>query len=181
MKATITEGIEIPEGIQIQLEHGLITVQGSRGTIQRKVSLPGISITKDNHNLVFSTPKGTLREKRMIKTTMAHVNSMMHGVNEGFVYELKICSGHFPMNVSTDGKTVIIKNFLGEKVPRKASIIDGVTVRVEGDKVICEGSDKENVSQTAARIETATKIKGRDRRVFQDGIYVTIKAGEPIR
>jgi len=32
----------------------------------------------------------------------------------------------------------------------------------------------------AARIEQASKVRGKDRRVFQDGIYIVEKAGEPI-
>ena len=33
----------------------------------------------------------------------------------------------------------------------------------------------EHVGQTMANLEQATKIKGRDPRVFQDGIYLTSK------
>jgi large subunit ribosomal protein L6 len=45
---------------------------------------------------------------------------------------------------------------------------------------VLTGSDLEQVSQTAANIERATKIRGFDPRVFQDGIYITEKAGRPI-
>ena len=180
MKATITEELEIPQGVTITLEPGMIHVQGPKGKTQRKVILPGITIKQENNNLVFTVVNGTLNEKRMINTTLAHVKAMIRGVQEGYVYELKICSGHFPMTVSIDGKNVIIKNFLGEKVPRRAQILEGVTVKAEGDKVICEGINKEDVSQTAARIELATKIKGRDRRIFQDGVYIVTKAGEAL-
>ena len=43
--------------------------------------------------------------------------------------------------------------------------------------VIVSGADIEKVGQTAANIERSCKIRKRDRRVFQDGIYITSKAG----
>jgi large subunit ribosomal protein L6 len=44
--------------------------------------------------------------------------------------------------------------------------------------VTVSGSDREKVGQTAANIEMACKIKKRDRRVFQDGIYIVSKGEE---
>jgi large subunit ribosomal protein L6 len=45
-------------------------------------------------------------------------------------------------------------------------------VTVKGDDIIIQGINLEDVSQTAANIQNATKIKSKDPRVFLDGIYV---------
>jgi len=81
---------------------------------------------------------------------------------------------HFPISVKVDNKEgkVIISNFLGEKAPRVARILEGVNVSVKGNDVIVEGIDIEKVGQTAANIESACKVQGLDRRVFLDGIYI---------
>jgi large subunit ribosomal protein L6 len=79
------------------------------------------------------------------------------------------------MNVSVAGSELIIKNFYGEKVPRRSRIVQGVTVKVEGDVVKVEGCDIEKVGQTAANMEKATRITNRDRRIFQDGLWITSK------
>jgi large subunit ribosomal protein L6 len=50
-------------------------------------------------------------------------------------------------------------------------------VNVKGDIVDLTGANVEDVGQTAANIERATKIKGFDPRVFQDGIYIIQKPG----
>ena len=105
---------------------------------------------------------------------------MVNGVTKGHVYRMKICSGHFPMNVSIAGGEFVIKNFLGEKVPRKLKLKEGVNVKVEGQEVVIDGSALEQVSQTAASIEQLTRIRNRDLRVFQDGIYITHKDGLPV-
>ena len=74
-----------------------------------------------------------------------------------------------------------IDNFLGERSPRKAKIIgDDVKVSVKGEDVTITGINKEHVGQTMANIEQATKIKGRDPRIFQDGIYLVDKRQEEL-
>jgi large subunit ribosomal protein L6 len=70
-----------------------------------------------------------------------------------------------------EGKAISIENFMGERKPRIARIVGQSLVVVQGDEVIVTGIDKEHVGQTAANVEQATRIKGRDPRVFQDGIY----------
>jgi large subunit ribosomal protein L6 len=101
---------------------------------------------------------------------------MFGGVTHGWEYEMKIVYSHFPIKAATKGNKFIIENFLGEKAPRQANIIGDTKVQVKGNEVIVNGADLESVSQTAANIERATRIKGFDPRVFQDGIYITEKA-----
>src|SRR2546425_1002886 len=100
------------------------------------------------------------------------------GGTDGFTYEMKIVYSHFPVKAMVKGPEFVIENFLGEKFPRKTSIVGETKVEVKGDQVVLTGPDIEAVSQTAANIEQATHIRGFDPRIFQDGIYITRKAGE---
>ena len=100
---------------------------------------------------------------------------MVKGVNEGFLYEMKILFAHFPMKVAVKGNVVTIDNFLGEKATRNSAIVGDAKVKVKGDSVTIEGNNKEDVGQTAGNLEKATVVKGRDTRVFQDGIYIISK------
>jgi len=76
------------------------------------------------------------------------------------------------MSIETKGTELWIKNFLGEKKPRKAKIIGKVKIEVKGQDVRVHGADKEAVGQTVANIRTATRIREKDGRVFQDGIFI---------
>ena len=97
---------------------------------------------------------------------------MITGVTKGYQYKLKIVFSHFPISVKLQDKSVLIENFTGERRPRRIKLIGNVKVKIEPDDIIVEGTNLEEVSQTAANIEQATRVRNKDPRVFLDGIYV---------
>ena len=84
------------------------------------------------------------------------------------------------MNVSVKGLKLVVKNFIGEAVPRTLLFKEGATVKVEGDIIIVTGINKEIVAQAAASVEQLTRRVGFDRRIFQDGIYIVEKDGKSL-
>ncbi|ACS89371.1 50S ribosomal protein L6P [Thermococcus sibiricus MM 739] len=179
--AWVREEVKIPEGITVEIEGNLVKVKGPKGEIDRELSYPGFKLfTEDNKVVIY---KGFPRRNdiAIARTFRAHIANMIKGVTDGFTYRLKVVYSHFPITVKVQGDKVYIENFLGEKAPRIAEILPGVTVKVMGGELLVEGIDKEKVGQTAANIEQATKVVGKDRRVFQDGIYIVEKAGKSIK
>ncbi|MBW2991956.1 50S ribosomal protein L6 [Candidatus Woesearchaeota archaeon] len=174
----LSEEIEIPDGVEVFVSGNLVSVKGPKGENKRNLANPKVKIEKKDNKIVVSAKKATKREKRDIGTFKSHITSLVKGVSEPFVYKLKICSGHFPMNVTATKEELKVKNFLGETVPRVLKLREGVDVKVEGDSVIVESVDKEAAGQTAADIEQLTRITNRDRRIFQDGIWITEKCGK---
>ncbi|MBW9221175.1 50S ribosomal protein L6 [Methanothermococcus sp. SCGC AD-155-M21] len=176
--AIIREEIEIPDNVSVDVNGSEITVKSGGKELKRVLSYPGIVIKKEDNKVVIECLYPRKKHAAIIGTFLSHIENMIKGVTEGFEYKLKIRYAHFPMKVVVKGNEVIIDNFLGEKHPRKAKIMDGVTVKVSGEDIIVKGIDKEKTGQTAANIEQATRVKGRDIRVFQDGIYIIEKAGK---
>ena len=80
------------------------------------------------------------------------------------------------MNVAVNNGVLTIKNFLGESVPRTLKIKDGSDVKVDGQIITVNSTDIEKAGQTAASIEQLTRITNRDRRIFQDGIFIIEKS-----
>jgi large subunit ribosomal protein L6 len=180
MKKKLERIIEIPEGIEILFEKGEFTAKSSGKEIKKKINTLDIAIKIEDKKIKISSEKSTRREAKMIGTTWAHLNNMIKGLKENFVYKLEICNVHFPMNVKTEGDKLIIKSFLGEKTPRIAKILPEVNVEIKGNEITVSSYNIESAGQTASNIEKATKLTGRDRRIFQDGIFITEKCGEKI-
>ena len=151
----------------------------SRKAIGKLPSAPAV-----DHGCAVLGPRARRRlrtkEKALAGTWAAHLRNMVKGVDEGFTYKLKAVYSHFPMTISVNGNEMLITNLFGEKVPRRAKLPWSpaqVEVEVKGKtEVFVRGADIEKVGQTAANIERACRIRRRDRRVFQDGIYIVEKA-----
>ncbi len=180
MKKEIIVKIEIPEGANVELTEDSIIVGIGDKKISRRLKGKNIELSLNNNELIISSKLGTKRENKQIMTLKAHVNNMLKGVKENFKYVLEIAYVHFPMNVKIEDKELVIRNFLGEKKPRTYKIPDNVDVKLEGNQIIVESYNKEIAGQVAASIEKTTKVRKRDVRKFQDGIYIVEKAGRRI-
>ena len=170
--------IPVTDGVEIRVGGSTVTAKGSKGEVSKELRSPRLDIDVQDNVVSIDVRKGlkaNKKDKCMINTFRAHIRNLMGGVAKGYIAEMKICSGHFPMNVAVDKEKITVKNFLGEKVPRSTRVMEGVSVKVNGDQVVLKGSDKEKVGQTAARIEQVCRITNRDRRIFQDGIWITKK------
>ncbi|MBI4176558.1 MAG: 50S ribosomal protein L6 [Candidatus Aenigmarchaeota archaeon] len=175
--------ISVPDGIQASLERGVLKIKGPRGEQARHFANPTIGIRLEDGliRLVYESKKEKKGTKAVVGTWEMHIRNMISGAQKGWEARLKIVYSHFPVRFSVEGKEVLIQNFLGEKKARKARINGNAKVDVVKDEVIVTGVAKEEVGQTAANIELATRVTGRDRRVFQDGCYIVEKPRPQIR
>lgn len=184
--AFFKELLEIPAGVKVTVdENNHVTVQGPKGgPITKDFShAAGIKITIEGNKIYFSTnfPKGLTLA--LVKTLINIINNLIIGVQTNYKYLCKICYSHFPFSCSLAPETneILVSNFLGEKAPRRVHVLDTVNVKIEGDDIILTGPDKEKLGQTAANLKKACRIKKKDPRVFQDGIYAyKVEIGDKI-
>src|SRR3989344_672257 len=143
--------VSIPEGVQVTIEGRAVKVKGPKGELERIFFDPNFSITKDNEYVLikFIGTKFTRNHKATMGTFESHIKNLIKGSKDAFHYTLNICSGHFPMDVN-----------------------------IEGDIINVSCVDKEKAGKVASLIEGCTRITNRDRRVFQDGIYLVSKGEE---
>lgn len=170
--------VDIPEKVDVKVEKNGISVKGPMGELKKKIKFGKVMPKIEGEKAVFSVDNPKTADKAICGTAAAHLKKMINGVLKGYKYKMKIVYAHFPINVSVDGKKVVIKNFFGEKTPRYAGIFGNVKVEVKGQEISVSGSDAEEVGQTCAKIEQAVRVRKKDTRVFQDGIYLTSRGEE---
>jgi len=175
MKLDYDETLELQNGVTATIANGTLTVKGPKGEVARRLIALGVKIATEGQKVKLTAKNATKREKTMLYTFRAHIKNMVRGVQQPWVYTLKICSGHFPMTATLTGQTFALKNFLGEKVPRTCTIPAGVEVKIAGQEIVITSIDRERAGQTAGLLELLTFKPNKDQRTFQDGIYITEK------
>jgi len=168
--------ILIPENVKVQFHDNVITVDGKLGKLEKNITKIPVGLSIQDKKVLIQPLGKRKKDLAITNTAKSIIRNMITGVEKGFTYKLKIVSAHFPMSVKVKGDKVNIENYFGERSPRTSKVVGNTTkVTVAGEDVIVQGPSLEDVSQTAANIELSANMKGKDHRVFLDGVYVYSK------
>ena len=169
--------IPIPSGVTVTIKPNSnhTTVKGPKGTLERPFRSTTVKVQLQGNEVLVRKELPRKKEKAIVGAYASHIKNMIDGVSKGWTYTMKAVFNHFPIKMVIKGDEFHVENFLGERAPRVAKIAPGVKITVKGADVSLEGIDLAAVSQTAANIEGCTKIRNKDIRVFQDGVYITNK------
>ncbi len=158
--------LSVPAGVTVAIDGLRVRVKGPKGEVERTFRGRGLSIALNGSEVKIAGPLV------LCNTANAHINNMLNGVTKGFSYKLKMIYAHFPIQLEVKGKELLVKNFLGEKQPRRCAIVGATKIEIKPPEVTLSGPSRDDVGQTIANLKKATKIWKRDSRVFQDGLYL---------
>lgn len=164
--------VDIPEGVQASLDGRTLTMSGKVGKVTKDFTRINVEMKIESRKIIVIPFSNKKRDAVVANSALSIVKNMIKGVTHSYAYKLKIVYAHFPISVKVKGNTVSVENFVGERAPRFAKIVGDTKVSVEGDDIIVKGASLEDVGQTAANLEQATKIKRKDQRIFLDGVYI---------
>lgn len=172
-----------PRSVDVEIASRVVKVKGPRGELTRDFKHINMDLRKDgDKNIRVDVWFANRKQLSCVRTVCSHIDNMIVGVTRGFIYKMRFVYSHFPINVTQNGNTVEIRNFLGEKRVRKVELLEGVKyVRSADvkDQIELSGNDIANVSLTCAQIQQSTNVRKKDLRKFLDGIYVSEKGAIP--
>ncbi len=166
------KAVQVPAGVKATLEGRSLVVKGKLGENRKDFQKININLSVQGDKIVLTPFSKKKKDNVVVNTVLSIIGNMVTGVTRGFTYKVKVVYAHFPISVKTKGDEILVENFVGERSPRVAKIIGSCKVAIEGDDVVVKGVSVEDVGQTAANLELATKIRRKDQRVFLDGLYI---------
>ena len=166
-----TAEIQIPKDVKVNLKGNMLRIQGPLGKVYKNFKSIPVRIQINDNKILLTSTGERKKYRAILNTAKSLIQTLCIGVVDGFTIKMKIVYSHFPITVNVDGKKILVKNFQGERAPRISMIRGDTDVVVKKDDVIITGPVLADVSQTAANIQSNSKVKNKDHRVFLDGIY----------
>jgi large subunit ribosomal protein L6 len=162
---------DVPQKVKISLKKHMLHVEGPLGKTYKNFKKIPVELEVKDNKVSIKAINARKKYFAIANTAFSIIRNLCEGVIDGYTIKMKIVYAHFPITVKTKDDQVLIENFQGERAPRVARIHGATKVVSKGDDVIVTGSVLNDVTQTAAEIQARTKVKGKDHRVFLDGIY----------
>ena len=167
--------IEIPDGVEIDVKPGAVSVKGPKGALEQSVNRE-MTVAIDNGTLTVSRPTDRGDHRALHGLTRSLIANMVEGVTNGFERRLEIQGVGYRANLR--GKN--LEMALGYSHPVSIEAPEGIEFEVpQPTEVIVRGIDKQLVGETAARIRKSRPPEPyKGKGVRYRGEHVARKVGK---
>lgn len=142
--------INIPAGVEVKFNDGIITVKGKNGMLTQAIH-PNMQVVIEDNIITINRPNDEKENKSLHGLTRTLVANMVEGVTNGFKKELEVNGVGY--RVQKQGKNLVMN--LGYSHQVTMSDTDDINIEVQGtNKIIIHGADKQKVGQFAAEVRS---------------------------
>ncbi|QAY67871.1 50S ribosomal protein L6 [Paenibacillus protaetiae] len=142
--------IQVPNGVNVSLDNGVITVKGPKGSLSRPVH-KDMKVNIEADTIVIERPSDNKLHRSLHGTTRSIIANMVNGVTEGYSKSLELVGVGYRANKA--GDKVVLN--VGYSHPVEIVPDQGIEFEVPAvTKIIVKGIDKELVGATAAKIRS---------------------------
>ena len=167
--------IQIPEGVEIDVQPGAVKVKGPKGELSQDVDRD-MTVAIDDGTLTVERPTDRGEHRALHGLTRSLIANMVEGVTDGFERRLEIQGVGYRAQLK--GKALEMS--LGFSHPVTIQAPEGIEFEVPvPTEVVVRGIDKQLVGETAARIRKSRPpepYKGKGVRYA--GEHVSRKVGK---
>ena len=140
--------VHLPDGVEVDISSGNLTVKGAKGALSLVVS-EEVEVKRENGTLTFTVRPGSRTAKALAGTTRSLVNNMVLGVSQGFEKRLELQGVGY--RAQAQGRQLNLQ--LGFSHSIQYPLPDGIDVETTSQtQIVVKGIDKQLVGQVSAEI-----------------------------
>ena len=145
--------IAIPNNVETKIDGQTVEVKGPKGTMTVDIPAP-ITAAVEDGQIVVSRPDDHRKNRSLHGLSRSLINNLVVGVTEGYKIDMEI----FGVGYRVQQKGKDLEFSLGYSHPILIEAPEGIAFAVDGNtKFSIEGTDKQQVGQTAANIRRLRK------------------------
>ena len=147
--------IVLPEGVEVKVENGLVSVKGPKGQLSQQIGKE-ISVNIEGNTVVLTRANDKKDVRAQHGLYRALINNMVIGVTKGFEKALIVNGVGYKAQVQ--GKKLILN--IGYSHPIEIEAPEGITIECpQLAEVVVKGIDKTLVGQVAANIRAKREVE----------------------
>ena len=147
--------IVLPEGVEVKVENGLVSVKGPKGQLSQQIGKE-ISVNVENNTVVLTRANDKKEVRAQHGLYRALINNMVIGVTKGFEKALIVNGVGYKAQVQ--GNKLILN--IGYSHPIEIEAPEGITIECpQLTEVVVKGIDKTVVGQVAANIRAKREVE----------------------
>jgi len=149
--------ITLPKGVEVNVNNGIVTVKGTKGTLTQKVDTD-ITVAVDDGNIVLSRPTDQKRHRALHGLYRSLIFNMVKGVSEGYKTEQELVGVGY--RASNKGQMLELSlgysHNINFQLPTEIKVTT-VTEKGQNPKILMESADKQLIGMVAAKIRSLRK------------------------
>ena len=140
--------INIPAGVEVNVNGSEVTVKGPKGTLDQTFN-PKMAIAVEGNEILVTRPDDEKESRSLHGLTRTLIHNMVVGVTEGFSKTLEVQGVGY--RVAKQGKNLVMN--LGYSHQVIVPEIEGISIEVpSANRIVISGCDKQMVGQFAAEV-----------------------------
>jgi len=167
--------IPIPDGVEVSVEYGQVTVKGPNGTVVQAFH-PEVVVKLENGQVLVERTSSRKFHRALHGLTRSLISNAVTGATKGFEKTLELMGVGYRVQQSGEG---IVLN-VGYSHTVEVQPLAGVTLTVEGNnRVHVRGTDKQKVGEVAARIRKVRRPNPyKEKGIKYAGEVIRLKPGK---
>jgi large subunit ribosomal protein L6 len=162
--------IVLPKGVEAQIADGVVSVKGSKGTLQLALNA-NVEVVNEDNTLTFNTKTSARDAMAHAGTARALVANMVKGVSTGFEQKLELVGVGYRAKAQGNSVNLV----LGFSHPIDYQLPEGVTAETATQtEILLKSADRQLLGQVASelrRFRAPEPYKGKGVRYSGEQVY----------
>lgn len=143
--------VALPDGVTVTVGDNVVAVKGAKGELQTHIPTARVTVKQSDGAVLVSPKTEETADRAASGLVRSIVQNLVTGITDGFTKELEFTGVGYRAEVSGQKLTLNV----GYSHPVVLEAPEGISLKVQKNKISVTGADRQAVGQFAANVRAA--------------------------